>query len=84
MRVSIVKVTRKGQVTIPKAIRDKLKINEGDYLIVSFENDFIIFKKVEIPTWDEIFKYGTDFSKDKGITKRDIIKAIKEVRRNIA
>lgn len=70
-------------MTIPKAIRDKLGINEGDYLIVSSDKDLMIFK-VRIPTWDEIFEYGNKFSKDKGITKEQIIKATKEVRRSIA
>lgn len=45
MKISLVKVTRKGQVTISKAIRDKLGINEGDYLIVSSDRDLMIFKK---------------------------------------
>ncbi len=84
MKISLVKVTRKGQVTIPKAIREKLGINEGDYLIVYSSKDLMILKKVKIPTWDEIFEYGSKFSRDKGITKEQIIKAIKEVRKSIA
>ena len=31
-KVALVKVTRKGQVTIPKEFRDKLGIEPGDYL----------------------------------------------------
>lgn len=47
--MSIVKVTRKGQITIPKDIRDQLSIKEGDYLIVSFEKDKIIIEKHRQP-----------------------------------
>ena len=47
--LSLVKVTRKGQVTIPKEIRDRLSIKEGDYLIVTVENEKIVFRKIEPP-----------------------------------
>jgi len=47
--LSIVKVTRKGQITLPKEIRDKLSIKEGDYLEVTLQGDKIIIKKLEYP-----------------------------------
>ena len=40
------KVTRKGQVTIPAAYRKKLHIREGTRLIVSQDQDSIIMKPV--------------------------------------
>ena len=42
----IVKVTRRGQTTIPLEIRRKLGIMEGDKLIVELESEKIIFRKV--------------------------------------
>ncbi|MCD6514649.1 MAG: AbrB/MazE/SpoVT family DNA-binding domain-containing protein [Candidatus Asgardarchaeia archaeon] len=47
---SIVKVTRRGQTTIPKNIRKELNIKEGDYLLVETDGKKIIFmplKRVE-------------------------------------
>lgn len=44
-----VKVTRKGQVTIPKSIREMLEIREGDLLLVDVENGRIVLVKGEIP-----------------------------------
>ena len=44
------KVTKKGQVTIPKKLREKLKINEGDLVEVSIKGDYIIIKKAVRPT----------------------------------
>jgi AbrB family looped-hinge helix DNA binding protein len=41
-----VKVTRKGQVTIPAPYRRKLHIEEGTKLIVSQDNDAIIMRPV--------------------------------------
>jgi len=42
----IVKVTRKGQTTIPAEIRKKLGIKEGDELAVDTIDQQVIFKPV--------------------------------------
>ena len=40
------KITRKGQVTIPKEIREKLSLKESDILIVSDNNNMVIMEKM--------------------------------------
>ncbi len=45
---TIVKVSSKGLVTLPKKIRSQLGIHEGDYLTISSESDRIIFRKARI------------------------------------
>ena len=42
--MSIVRITRKYQVTIPKKIREKLKLRVGGFLRVEAEEGKIIFK----------------------------------------
>jgi antitoxin PrlF len=42
----IVKVTRKGQTTIPAEIREKLGIKEGDELAVEATEQEVIFKLI--------------------------------------
>jgi AbrB family looped-hinge helix DNA binding protein len=42
----IVKVTRKGQTTIPAEIREQLGIKEGDELAVEAIDQQVIFKRV--------------------------------------
>jgi AbrB family looped-hinge helix DNA binding protein len=44
-----VKVTRKGQVTIPRAIRKALGIKEGDILTVREEGGKVILEKIGLP-----------------------------------
>ncbi|MEE9151153.1 MAG: AbrB/MazE/SpoVT family DNA-binding domain-containing protein [Thermoplasmata archaeon] len=39
------KVLAKGQVVIPKAIRDLLGINEGDEVVIGIEKEKIILSK---------------------------------------
>ncbi|MGD0405607.1 MAG: AbrB/MazE/SpoVT family DNA-binding domain-containing protein [Candidatus Bathyarchaeia archaeon] len=43
---NIVKVTTNGQFTIPKKLREKFSIKEGDLLIVEATDNGILFKKV--------------------------------------
>jgi len=45
----LIKVTRKGQVTIPKVFREKLNIFEEDYLAVELREDKIIFWRPKLP-----------------------------------
>jgi len=40
-------LTKKGQVTIPKTLREKLEIKEGDEVIFELEGNVARFKKVE-------------------------------------
>ncbi|MCL6446569.1 MAG: AbrB/MazE/SpoVT family DNA-binding domain-containing protein [Armatimonadetes bacterium] len=47
MSYEIMRVTTKGQLTIPVAIRKKLNIREGDYLQVHLEKNEIRLKKIE-------------------------------------
>jgi len=42
--MSIVRITRKYQVTIPKKVREKLKLRVGDLLKVEVEEGKIVFK----------------------------------------
>ncbi|MGA2385208.1 MAG: AbrB/MazE/SpoVT family DNA-binding domain-containing protein [Candidatus Bathyarchaeia archaeon] len=44
--VSIVKVTRRGQTTIPLEIRQKCGIKEGDRLLVELTDKGVLFKPI--------------------------------------
>lgn len=79
--MSLVKVTRKGQVTIPRGIRDMLGIREGDHLVATGVKDLVIFRKVSLPSWEELFAYGEKFAEERRITREDILKAVRAVRR---
>ena len=79
--VSLVKVTRKGQVTIPQETRERLGIREGDYLVATEVKDLVILRKISLPSWDELFAYGEKFAAERGITREDVLRAIKAIRR---
>ncbi|HXW94597.1 MAG TPA: AbrB/MazE/SpoVT family DNA-binding domain-containing protein [Nitrososphaerales archaeon] len=47
MEVSVGSVTSKGQVTIPKEVRDKLGLRSGDKVVFSIENGEATIRKVK-------------------------------------
>lgn len=44
--MTVVKLSRKGQITISKSLRNKLGLKSGDRLDVRYENDALIIKKI--------------------------------------
>jgi len=49
MNRAIVKITRKGQVTIPKFLRDLLDLHEGDLVYMEEKDGKIVISKADIP-----------------------------------
>ena len=80
MKVRILKITSKGQITIPIEIRKSLQIKENDLLAITAKNEYIYIKKVDVPDWNEIFSKGELIAKEKNITSKDILEACSEVR----
>lgn len=44
--MAIVKVTEKGQITLPIDLRRKLRIGKDDYLVVETEGEYVRLRKV--------------------------------------
>ena len=68
-----IKVTSKGQVTIPKELRKKMGIEPGDYLEIKEEAaSYLISKKVDK---EKIKKYVGILNKDK--SSDDIVRELR-------
>ncbi len=81
--VEITSVSSRGQVVIPQNLRDKMRIHTGEKFVVIGENNTIILKKLEMPSFsgiDKLLKKTRDFAKNKGIKDSDVEKAIKQSR----
>lgn len=78
--VELVKISPRGQIVIPKDIREILKLEGGERLVVKAQGGVILLKKVEIPelkkSWNEIFEWGESFAKEKKIKEEDIGKIV--------
>ena len=55
--MSKVKITRNYQITIPKEIRDKLKLKLGEKVTIRLEGDKIIVQRISDTVWENC----TDF-----------------------
>ena len=76
----IVKMTSKGQLTIPKEIRDTMKMNKGDYLIFHIDGDKIQVEKAQISgqsSFDKLTKEVEQQFINNKVTLQDIDKARK-------
>lgn len=80
MSQEIVKLTSKGQLTIPQSIRTKAGLKKGSHIYMKSLGDLVIMKKVEDLTLDEISTIFQQLAKEKGITKQLLAKEIKKIR----
>ena len=76
-------VTRQGQVTVPKNIRDTLGLDLGSILEFYFTDDLVVIKKRRPPieVFEELASETRVRFKKKKITKADIAKEIRKHRK---
>jgi AbrB family looped-hinge helix DNA binding protein len=82
--VVLTKMSTKGQIVIPKAMREQMNIKEGDVFAMFSIRDTILLKRIKIPSeesFERLMKEGQEFAMEKGITRDDVDRAIAEVRK---
>ncbi len=83
MVMEFTKMSSKGQVVIPRDIREILKLEEGTPLAVITQDDTLCLKKIELPkvkTWKEATRPFRKAAKESGFTKEDLDRVILESR----
>lgn len=82
--VEITSVSSRGQIVIPQSLRNRMKIREGEKFVVIGEDNTIVLKKLEVPSFsgiDKLLKKTREFAKKKGIKESDVKEAIKNSRK---
>ena len=82
--IEVTSVSSRGQVVIPQKIRDKLHITEGEKFVVIGENDTIVLKKLEVPSFrgfDKLLKKTREHARKHGLTEKDMWDAIEKTRK---
>ena len=77
------KMSSKGQIVVPKSLREMLGLHEGELFALFGEKDTIILKRIDVPSQNDlerILQWGHEYAKKKGIKENDVIKAITEAR----
>lgn len=58
MDIKIIKVTDKGQISLPVNLRESLKIKRGDELIMTKLDDSLIIKKIKKDDFSDLLKHS--------------------------
>ncbi len=77
----ISKVTKAGQVSIPKELRAEMKLKEAEYVSMEPRQGAILMRKIK-PFSDYLESFRAE-AKRKGITGKDVQTAIDEVGRSL-
>jgi len=84
MEVELTRMSEKGQVVIPSSLRKNMGIETSDRFLVFGEGTTIVLKKIEKPafkkSFDKIANPLQKMAKQTGLTRKDLAKAIKDVR----
>jgi len=76
-------MSSRGQIVVPKNIRDTLHLKAGEKFMIFANRDTLILKKIQKPQEvdiDEMFAKSQKLAKEKGLKPEDVEKAIKSVR----
>jgi AbrB family looped-hinge helix DNA binding protein len=82
--IEITSVSSRGQIVIPKNLRIRMNIHEGEKFVVIGEDNTIVLKKLEVPSFsgiDKLLKKTREFAKNKGLKESDIEEAVKRTRK---
>jgi len=73
MDTKIIKVTDKGQISLPIVIRGSLGIKRGDELIITKSDNAIILKKIKKDDFRDLLKHSERVAKKLWDNKEDEI-----------
>lgn len=76
----VVKITSKGQFTLPVEIRRDLSLGKDSYLYVTKVGHLIVMKKVDELSLDEISTILQSLAKGRGITRSLLMKEVGKAR----
>ena len=88
--VETIRMSSKGQVVIPKGIRNEIRANDGTvFAVVSGGNDSVILKKIKTPSKEELIaelgimaKEGRKRAEKLGMGEKDVPALVEKLRRS--
>jgi AbrB family looped-hinge helix DNA binding protein len=81
--VMLTKLSSKGQIVIPKVLREMLGFKSGEIFAMFGEEDTIVLKRIKLPSdreFETLLRWGSDFAKKRDIKKKDVLRAVEEER----
>jgi antitoxin PrlF len=78
----VIKVTSKGQITLPIEIRNAIGITDESYLVVEQIGEYVLMKKAEI-RMKEIQNILQNEAKRKNVSRRELLAALKKTQKRV-
>jgi bifunctional DNA-binding transcriptional regulator/antitoxin component of YhaV-PrlF toxin-antitoxin module len=79
----VVKITSKGQLTLPVEIRRDLSLGKDSYLYVTKLGRLIVMKKVDELSLDDISAVLQTLAKKRGVTRSHLMKEAERAREKL-
>jgi AbrB family looped-hinge helix DNA binding protein len=83
--IATTKLSSKGQVVIPEAVRKELGLEPGAQFVVVGEGDVVILKKIDAPDRQEFLALARKVrgqARRAGMKRSDVKKAVRATRRH--
>ena len=85
MEMELAKLTSKGQLTVPVAIRKKLRLKEGDKVIFLSDDDGIRLVNASLLALERVQQAFAGEAERLGLkTEQDVVDMVKEVRKEMS
>lgn len=81
--MEVSRLSSKGQVTIPKDIRNYLHLGDGERVAFVKENGKVVLKKASLIALHELQDALSKDAKEKGVTERDLLEELEKVREDM-
>jgi len=81
--IDFTRLSSKGQIVVPRRIRDRLRLADGEIFLIFGADDTLILKRVRRPTtaaFKKLLARGRKLAKERGVTSKDLDKAIMDAR----
>lgn len=81
--IDFTRLSSKGQIVVPRRIRERLRLADGEIFLIFGTDDTLVLKRVQKPSTAEFNKLLTrsrKLAKEKGLSKKDLERAIADVR----
>jgi bifunctional DNA-binding transcriptional regulator/antitoxin component of YhaV-PrlF toxin-antitoxin module len=79
----VIKITSKGQLTLPIDIRKELSLDKDSYLYVTKVGSVVVMKKVEKLSLDEISTILQSLAEEGGITRNFLMKEVERAKKQL-
>jgi looped-hinge helix DNA binding domain, AbrB family len=80
MNMEVARITSKGQITIPKAIRERLNLAEGDKVAFIEKDGHIVITKSSVTALRDFLDSMSKEAQAKGITEEELLNDLEQVR----